>query len=567
MSLLVATYVAMAGMSASVTRAAAMCLLIALTWPLFAPSPSAAREPDVENTLGLALLLFLLFWPLSLYEIGLQLSLAAVWGLARLTGPMSAIFERALPGVALVERALFRWTSPLLPPLVAGTLSTPSGPAQRRRSVLLTLGATSLAATLTTAPIAAYHFGELAPVAVFANILAVPIAGLLLYAGLCSSALNLYAPALAPPFGPLAASGAAPLNTVTDWLVEALEAVSRFFAGLIGGHLTVFPPGWGAVALCFAALALAAAWGRHKPGRPFGGHRRVAAALGLALLPLAWGMVLPAGPPRDLVVTFLDVGQGDAALVRLPSGPVILIDGGGSPEGTFDVGERVLLPALRHLRIPRIDLLVLTHPHEDHLGGLVAVVEQYPVGAVLDSGQPAAASVSYQRFLRAIRQRNLRYLRARRRMELRWGDVRLEILHPAERLMTGTRSDLNNNSVVCRLVYGKTRFLFAGDAEAEAEAVLRASGRDLRAEVLKVGHHGSRFSTDDAWVAAVQPSLAVVSCGRDNRFGHPAGPTLVRLRAAGAPVYRTDLDGAVTVRSDGQRVWAESILGRGIHSQ
>jgi competence protein ComEC len=170
------------------------------------------------------------------------------------------------------------------------------------------------------------------------------------------------------------------------------------------------------------------------------------------------------------------------------------------------------------------------------------------------------ATPNYERFLRAVRRRHLRYLTGRRGTELRWGTTRLQLLHPVDPLLHGTHSDPNNNSIVSLLTYGKTRILFTGDAEAEAEAVLRASGQDLHAEVLKVGHHGSRFSTDTRWLERVHPALAVISCGRDNVFGHPAPETLARLRAAGVTTFRTDEDGAVTVRSDGERVWAGSMV-------
>jgi competence protein ComEC len=520
--LVAATYVEMAGAGASVVRAAVMAMLIAGAWPL-------RREPDVENTLGFALLLFLIFWPPALDDIGLQLSLAAVWGLARLTEPLRRLLHRALPGSLAAEHY----------PLFA-----------RGRNGVLTAAAASLAATLATAPLLAHHFGEFTPAALLSNLIAVPVAALLLYCGWCASLLNVRVPALA-----------APVNAVTASLADGLNAVSHTFAGLVGGHLGVFPPGWLAVGLCFAGLALAAVWGHATPRRPSAGNRRVALALVMAVVPLALSMVWPAWPPRGVEVTFIDVGQGDAALVRLPEGAVILIDGGGSPSGTFDVGERVMLPFLRYRRIPRIDLLILTHPHDDHLAGLLAVAEQYPIRAVLDSAQPFDTP-NYRRFLRAVQRRHLRYLRARRGMELRWPSTRVEILHPVDPLLRATHSDPNNNSIVCRLTYGHTRFLFAGDAEAEAEHVLRASGQDLHAEVLKVGHHGSPFSTDAAWLHAVHPSLAVISCGRDNIFGHPAKATLARLQAAGVRMWRTDEDGAVTVRSDGERVWGESVLAK-----
>jgi competence protein ComEC len=520
MLLLAAAYVEMAGASASVMRAAVMALLLAGAWPL-------RRVLDIENTLGFALLIFLIAWPPALYGVELQLSFAAVWGLARLTEPFRRLLHRALPGGEAAKHY----------PAFAFC-----------RQFVLTATAASLAATLATAPLMAHHFGECTPVAVLANLFAMPLATLLLYCGWCASLLNSRASALA-----------APVNAIAGSLTDGLNGVSHAFAGLVGGHLGVFPPGWLAVSLCFAGLALAAAWGRRKPARPFAGDRRVVFALVLALVPLVAGMVAPSFPPRGVEVTFIDVGQGDAALVRLPEGAVILIDGGGSRTGAFDVGERVLLPFLRYRRIPRIDLLVLTHPHDDHLGGLLAVAEQYPIRAVLDSCQPVATP-NYQRFRRAVQRRHLRFMQARRGTELRWGATRLEILHPVDPLLRATHSDPNNNSVVCRLTYGRTRFLFTGDAEAEAERVLRASGQDLHAEILKVGHHGSRFSTDAAWVKAVHPSVAIISCGRDNVFGHPAKETLARLRAAGVTTYRTDEDGAVTVRSDGERVWGESVL-------
>lgn len=517
-------YLQMAGAGASVVRAAVMALLIAGAWPL-------RREPDIENTLGLALLLFLIAWPSSLYDIGLQLSLAAVWGLARLTGPLRALLNRTLPGREASEA--YRGFD-------------------RHRNGVLTAAAASLATTLTTAPLLAHHFGEFTPAALLSNLFAVPLAAVLLYSGWLGSVLNVLAPPLA-----------APVNAATAGLAAGLNAVSHTFAELAGGHLEVFPPGWLVVGLCFAGLALAATWGHATARRPTADHRRVALALGLAVVPITVSMWLPARPPRGVEVTFVDVGQGDAALVRLPEGAVILIDGGGSRTGTFDVGERVLLPFLRYRRIPHIDLLVLTHPHDDHLAGLLAVAERYPIRAVLDSAQPVDTP-NYRRFVSAVRRRHLRHLRARRGMALRWGATRLEILHPADPLLHATRSDPNNNSIVCRLTYGRTRFLFTGDAEAAAEQLLRSSGQDLHADVLKVGHHGSRFSTDPAWLAVVHPALAVISCGRDNDFGHPAKATLARLQAAGAQVWRTDQDGAVTVRSDGERVWGESVLGKPI---
>jgi competence protein ComEC len=259
-------------------------------------------------------------------------------------------------------------------------------------------------------------------------------------------------------------------------------------------------------------------------------------------------------------VTFLDVGQGDSALIQTPGGRAILVDAGGRYEdGTAapsDIGERVVVPALRRAGVRRLDVVVLTHPHEDHAGGLPAVFRALPVGLWLDSGQ-AHAAPGYTEALRLARTKRIPFhvTTAGERVEVEPG-VALEVLAPTPPLFSGTRDDLNNNSIVFRLVYGRARFLFCGDAAWEAEERLLRSGADLRADVLKAGHHGSATSSGAPFLAAVAPRFAVISCGRHNRYGHPADATVARLQAAGAAVYRTDEDGGIvmTTRGDDIRV-------------
>lgn len=260
--------------------------------------------------------------------------------------------------------------------------------------------------------------------------------------------------------------------------------------------------------------------------------------------------------PKTLRVTFLDVGQGDSAVIETPSGRVVVIDGGGIPttderEGG-DPGSRILVPFLRSRGISAVDLLVATHPDDDHIQGLVAAVTRLRVRAALDSGLPAGPGPC-TRLRAAWRARGVRVHLARRAQSFELGGgARLEVLHPAEPLLTGTRSDDNNNAIVVRLVFGKVRVLFTADAEDEAEKSLLGSGLDLHADVLKVGHHGSRGSTSAAFLKAVSPTAAVVSCGRNNRFGHPHKETLQRLE--GVPLFRTDQQGAILLETDGERI-------------
>jgi competence protein ComEC len=254
------------------------------------------------------------------------------------------------------------------------------------------------------------------------------------------------------------------------------------------------------------------------------------------------------------------------------------------------VGEQVVAPALRALRVRRIDLLVLSHAHEDHVGGLPAILRQFPVGQVLDAAGPVDAK-SYATFRELIRARRIPFTEVRQGVRVALGPRRaavLEVLYPPQRLLTGTGSDVNNNSVVLRLTAGGSigrprgpapvagaarqrappppasrpplRFLLTGDAEAAAEAALR--DLDVQAALLKVGHHGSRTSTIDAWLDAVRPRLAVISCGRHNSFGHPGRATLTRLRRHAVTLFRTDRDGAVTVSARDGRIEARGTLAR-----
>lgn len=270
-------------------------------------------------------------------------------------------------------------------------------------------------------------------------------------------------------------------------------------------------------------------------------------------------------------MTFLDVGQGDACVIEGPSsaakpGRVVVVDGGGHP-GTNerdgdDPGARIVVPFLRHRGIQVVDLLVPTHPDDDHVQGLNAVVQRLRVRAALDSGHPGA-SESYGRLREKLRKRGIPLLRARRGQTIDLGaGARIEVLHPPERYLVGTRSPTNDNGVVLRLVYGRARLLLTADAEEAAETSLLASGQDLSADLLKVGHHGSRWSTGGRFLTRVAPTLAVVSCGRNNRYDHPHPEVLQRLDRHRVRVFRTDRHGAITVETDGTHLRVTPTLAK-----
>lgn len=254
------------------------------------------------------------------------------------------------------------------------------------------------------------------------------------------------------------------------------------------------------------------------------------------------------GAAGETRVYFLDVGQGDCELLRLGTGETVLID-----SGTGESAQE-LTAYLKELGVGRIDFLIATHPHEDHIGGMTAVVEQFPVGKIymprIADGQ-VPTTATYRTLLQAIDRKNLRVTAARGGMTvLSSGENRLELFAPNR----AEYDNLNNYSVVAKLTCGEKRFLFTGDAETQAEQDLLKRKYDLRSDVLKCGHHGSSTSTGAAFLKAVSPAAAVISCGLNNDYGHPSPKVVQRLQKAGVTIYRTDRQGTILARCDGKTV-------------
>jgi competence protein ComEC len=272
------------------------------------------------------------------------------------------------------------------------------------------------------------------------------------------------------------------------------------------------------------------------------------------MLGVAWILHGPGPPKADgrLHLTVLDVGQGDALVLRSPKGRVWLVDAGGSFNPRFDVGESVVAPHLWWLGARRIGTLVLTHAHPDHVGGVDFLLRAFSVGEVWEGPSPRGDR-AYRALDERLREAAVTRRTVGRGVRAEWDGVRLEVLGPSP-AGAPPRRTRNDDSVVLAVQMGDVRFLLTGDVEAAAEARLAPTS----AAVLKVPHHGSRSSSSGPFVAATSPRLAVVSVGSRNAFGHPHAEVLERYRRAGALVLRTDRDGAVTVSSDGRKVWVET---------
>lgn len=270
-----------------------------------------------------------------------------------------------------------------------------------------------------------------------------------------------------------------------------------------------------------------------------------------------------------LTVFFIDPGydeySGDAILVRTPSGGSYLIDGGDHGSDPFwDCGESRVLPLLDSLGIAHLDGIVATHPHSDHIGGLISVLETIPVDSVWDSGFDSGSFV-YGEFMDAVEADGSGLRIVRRGDSLDWGPgLSVRVLHPVDPLDPG---NINNASIVLRLSYLDVSFLFAGDLETEGgedgvlEAVAQGELGSIASDVLKVGHHGSYTSTSTQWLAAVSPVWAAIEVGAGNPFGHPHGEVLARLMGRDIDIFRTDLLGTFFISTDGDSLYFQSLPG------
>jgi len=431
-------------------------------------------------------LLLLILDPWLVWSVGFQLSVAATAGMVAMA--------------TLIAQRLARW----LP-----------GP------VALAAG-TTLAAQLGVTPILLFYFHEVPWVTLAANLAAFPAVSPALLLGIAASMLGL----LWMPLGRFVAGFALLPMRYLEWVADHLAKAPVGSITTKGGPEVLVVGGAVAVAL---ATALRTGW---RPPRP-------AVVIGVAVLPLlVWTSAVGAGRPAALTVRFFDVGQGDSALVTSPAGAAILIDGGPDQEQ--------VATDLASVGVKRLDVLVASHPHADHITGLPAVLARVPVGLVLEPGCPDTSALQAD-LETTIVQEGVSVQHPRAGQSYTVGDIHIQVLSP-DRCWIDTDSDANNDALVMMIARGDDSVLFATEPEEPAQQVLLDEGVDLHADVLKVPHHGAATSLP-SFFQAVDPRVAVVSVG-PNPYGHPVPATLQTIAETGAEVWRTDQHGTVTVTFD-----------------
>ena len=489
-------YCSLVGWKVSTTRAAIMAgsYLLAL---------AVSRQQAPLQAVSLAAVIVLLLDPAALTTLGFQLSFVAV---ASILLAFQRFSPQRVPG----------WRRPLY----SGALAT-------------------IAAFIGTLPLLASAFHTIPIYSPLTNLILLPLISFLVPAGLIALLLT--------SLWPTAASIAwAPLEPLLNGLAAVAQAIAARPEALYHTAAPPFAISLGYYGLLLSVLLMSRERGRHR-------WRRLTFSLCTLLILGGVGWEYLTSRPNQLRITFLDVGTGDAILIQTPEGHNLLVDGGGTYNGQFDIGARVVAPVLWAYHIGRFDLMALTHMHPNHARGLASLFRLFGAQHLLTNGSPIYSDYLQDMIALATRRGTRLHTASTGPRYWQWGRLQLTILAPPSHASPHPWQPPteNDRSLVLRLQYGKFRFLLTGDIQHATEQWLTAHMGDLRADVLHVPHHGSRTSTHPGFIQRVQPEAAIITAGAGNPYGHPHPRVLATLDRYNVRVFRTDRHGAITITSDG----------------
>lgn len=600
-ALLLWAYAVAVGAEASVVRAALMFSVVAL-------APVVSRRARPLNALGCAALLLLIWRPRDLFDASFQLTFLSVLMIIVIAWPLISKLqevgqwrptqETPYPPICprwwrVTAEALFwserEWQKEMARATYSCRLFKTSLAARLerwrvQRALRYAVGAVIVSASVQVGllPILIIYFHRLSLASFILNIFVGALMALLSLVALAALLLSQLSATLAAPFFWLAEQ--------SNWLMtHSVDPFSRL--GLASVRLPEYT-GWQSfiyLLYYIPLIALAVALARWNPlcnvsaindGEKLSRHRLIP-QLAAAMLAITFIVIIAhpssaSRPEGRLRIDFLDVGQGDSALLTMPDGTTLLIDGGGRPnfsarrapaveeaggEESFErdtrsIGEAVVSEYLWWRGLDSVDYILATHADADHIDGLNDVARNFSVRAALVARTPADDS-EFERFLKTTRSNGLPVYPLGRGDALRFGAVEADVLWPAHTDDPSAASG-NNESLVLRLRFGERVFLLTGDIEKEAEAALIAAPEDLRSDVVKVAHHGSRTSSTEALIERTQPKIAVISVGRSSIYGHPHEEVVERWRSSGAEVLTTGKRGTITVSTDGHDLRVET---------
>ena len=501
------TYAGLAGFSPSAVRA--MIMIIA-----FGTAFLIDRPQTPLNSLALAAWALLIFNPLYLFDISFQLSFAAVFFLVMFSSYLRSAPKEEKPD----GRNIFRT-------YIGGFILV------------------SLIATLATTPFVAWHFQRICLVGLLANLLVVPLTSFVILPGLLFGTILL-------PFFPELTSC---LWQGAGWLLDYLVVFIHFVSGWSWSALWIPRPSILQVFLFYLFLGSLALTRRWKTSRA------LAVIFSALLLSVSAHREWTFSHYKGIKLHVLDVGQGTSQVVELPEGKLMVMDGGGLRSPYFDTGERIVAPFIRQLGYRKIDVIVLSHPEQDHMGGLAALIRQFSVGE-LWTNEDISKNLSWKRLMEACSQHGVRHRVWREGGTEYIGDIRVHVW-PS----TGCENarGYNGRSLVLELFFGKRSILLTGDIGRNREKCLLKEGLGP-VDVLVVPHHGSKTSSGSEFVGQIRPEIAIVPVGWRNSLGLPSPKVLQRYREVGSSILRTDLDGTVCIETNGEEISFDTYMAHNL---
>ena len=519
--ILVLIYALIAGMEVTVVRSALMALI-------FLVALISGKQRDLYNTLALAGLIILIISPEALFDISFQLSFLSVLALIYIVPRFSSITSTSF-------QTLPRWGQSTIRYL--------------KMSIIV-----CLAATIGTLPLIIYYFNRVSAITVIANLIVVPLLGEVALAISMLAIIFAFSPLLAGLF-----------IKAASFITQLSIIIINKLADLSWSSFTITKPGIFEIILFYLFFILLIKFidaKREIVAKNTSQSRQqsfllygLIVALTLLISTTVYFSVKDKFS-SNLKITAIDVGQGNSTLVRFPGGKTMLIDGGGFPDSTFDMGKMVIAPFLYHERISQIDTVVLTHPHPDHYEGLRYILENFHVKEFWFTGYDTNDE-DYINLQKIISQNNIKKIfLSRQSATININGTDISIFWPSQPyIAAGSHSSsdnaTNDSSLVFKIKYGDINFLITGDISAEIEEQLLQSKQNIKSNVLFVPHHGSKHSSSEAFIRKVASQYAVVSAGKNNVFHHPHPSVIRRYEDAGVHIFRTDQDGAVTFTTDG----------------
>jgi len=530
--IIVVLYAFIAGMGIPVMRATLMAFI-------FLMALLSGKQYDLYNTLILAALIILVIFPESLFDISFQLSFTSVWAIILIVPRFNKLPQENISVFPYWIQSVIRY-------------------------VYLTM-IVSIAATLGTLPLIMYYFNRISFVTIMANIIAVPLLGTLTLSLSMFFILFSFSTVISGFFVQLA-----------SFFTQISINIINKLASLPFSYLSVTKPHIMEIAVFYAMIIMMMQWIDKKKGLTRKGSAfkftAIKYLLIIALLFFAADityLMFKDHLSSDLKVTMIDVGQGNSALVQFPGGSNMLIDGGGFMKSSFDVGKSVVAPLLYKKGIKEVEIAVLSHPHPDHLLGLIYILNNFNVREIWKTNLSIKTDV-FPDWEKAIQINHINVSPlSNKSPEKIMNGVTVSVLWPSDDYLKNIRNfsydTENDSSLVLKITYGNVSFLFPGDISSDIEKTLVQSRIDLQSDVLLIPHHGSNQSSCPEFIHAVSCRYAVVSAGKSNVFRHPHPAVIEKYRKAGAEIFRTDQHGAITFATDGNNLQVDTFLKTNNH--